>query len=660
MKEEFLGQPKKIETRQEILEKKAEEGPEISIETEGRLEQFGERKIEDIDITSQEIITSGEEQVKSVIESVDASEEMVAEIEKRGRFISSLRTIGEKVKALAVSTKDKIENLLGKKKAEEISPIVSEVAEEELVEEEVKVETKESTEKAEKREKERKESRELREWLEKEVYPQLGISSEDQERVLAEASPEKREILERSFQNIRVTTESYFEIETIEGRLDVVTYNKDLEKKRAEEIYPLLSTKLLEMGLGEDDLEKIGITKDRIDIGFNEKLMGVRNKQVKEAANLEKIEKEIEESIKSGSFYEDLRVEPIFFEILKKQENNQPLSEEEEKYIDELTEKTKIKANEKVRAEQEKMQKMFIERGLGDENIMKLRKEIEDLTFSIQLDTGSYKIRRSKEEVLNELLARTEEIKKNHFITLNIKPDKLMSAVELGRFKRVSELSEKERLQRFRELSGTESNAEFYSTQRNITEEATGTKDVIYGCYCCENGRDEIEGGAPLYGDIFLKFKPDILNRAVYFQGDSLAGAYTESTGRQLEKRNVDRLDYAEFAKKREISIEHAPIAKAIWDKERGEQFFYIEAAIIKTGDKKDLTVDDIESITVPLDAIKLAREEKRKLIDQLLEDPKLSNKIIILDKEGRRYKKQVIEEEMWRGKEKKIVYEPI
>lgn len=111
-------------------------------------------------------------------------------------------------------------------------------------------------------------SKELQEFLEKEVFVKLGISEEDEQAALAEVVPEKKEILERSFRNVRDTIRAYFEIEIIEGRFDCLSWKKDCEKLIAERVYSELFQELLSLGFKEEDLEKIGVTKTRIDLDW--------------------------------------------------------------------------------------------------------------------------------------------------------------------------------------------------------------------------------------------------------------------------------------------------------------------------------------------------------------------------------------------------------
>lgn len=77
----------------------------------------------------------------------------------------------------------------------------------------------------------------LDQYLEQEIFPALGLTKEDEAHALTEATEDNREILERSFQNIRDTVVALYQLDTVDGRVDVKTM-KEREKREKRFFHP--------------------------------------------------------------------------------------------------------------------------------------------------------------------------------------------------------------------------------------------------------------------------------------------------------------------------------------------------------------------------------------------------------------------------------------
>jgi hypothetical protein len=219
----------------EVIQEKGAEAPEYSEEGLHELVDSATANVEDRAGRVLENADKAAEPPSSL--KMDAGK--AASIFKQKGFLSQVQGIKEKITALAISTKAKIAGLLsgdGRRMAEKEADTVvaqeaalTEGAQSSVSEEaaRVPVEQHEAVPVEPEEALEQKEQRELLEFLEKEAFPKLGLTKEEEARVLAETREEKKELTERSFANVRATVKAFLEHYSTGGVVDSISLDKD-------------------------------------------------------------------------------------------------------------------------------------------------------------------------------------------------------------------------------------------------------------------------------------------------------------------------------------------------------------------------------------------------------------------------------------------------
>ena len=612
-------------------EQPLEEGMETLPSVKESPEKVAEEKISQVETTAESAVQSGESAFDRIKEASALSSEKVAEIESRGGFRVRLEDIAERIQSLAARTKERIAAMMGtSEKAQE--PNVEQVREEKetATEQGAEETTLESVEEIPQEKFEQEispEELELKEYIEKEVYTELGISEEDKERALQEVAPDRRELFERSFQNIRDTVEAYYVMETQKGRFDYANYKIEKERRESKEIYPWVKQQLEEKGFSEQDLEKASILPENVPIQdlqyIADNLLNEKRKEIKEQA-----EQEIYNALEKEGRWDDINLPT-------------PQQAEDEDFMEDYFKKVKqaVWKESRQRSEGAGWSKNWTY-GFGQEAVM-LRENIP------MLDMKPFTHTRERGEVLPELREELQNVENSRFLCVNVSPEKLKKVVAEGAYKGIFSLDEESVRDQAKFLS---LDADLYLKQRELSEQELGIYDaksaVVYGTLGSRNGIDERYGGGRSFGSIFLKLKSSVEDRTSYSEGDSLTpigltGAVIEKLDRQ-GVRGRDIFSDKRFATARQISPEHASLAKAITNielkreeenrKGLAKQDSFIEAHI-----RGGFSSDEIESINVPKEAFEAGMRgygdrATYQYIQQLQQDSQWRDKVNIID----------------------------
>jgi len=484
---------------------------------------------------------------------------------------------------------------------------------------------------------ESKEQKELKEYLEREVFPKFKLSVEDEERALAEAPEERREILKRSFENSRKSLEVFYTKFVIDGVVDRYAVDRAEKKLNFEILAPILESSILEIKprlneLGIDiSLSSIGFTPETADIEEVMKALSKINQMI-ESIIRERVEKEIVESLLQKGEYRGIYApqerwqDEEFMEqigrqldILKRQAINEAIGEIG--FLDWM-EQTRNRLNKPFI-----MQPFTIQESLTTTRIP-------------EIDARKYKVYKSKEEITQLLEEEIDRAEQTGFLCINITAAKFEKVLSEGGFRDIFSLSEED-LRAMKDITGR--GDRFYLDQRTVIEQALGIYNpeipTLYGTYASENGIDEKRGGAPAYGAIFLKLKPEV--QASFCEGDSMSGCNDIADEKLAREGIYIGTHWAEAAKRRQIALEHVSIIKGMNNAYRKimnqlghgvHPFGYIEAHI------KGLKLEDIESINIPrsfaegilIESIDAGNYES--LVKRLQQDPYWKDKINIID----------------------------
>lgn len=517
----------------------------IEVATEEGLEKFVQETEQAIDKDAQKFLEGGKREANELNDAISADEASLQSTEQQGGFRSRLENIAQRVRSAATVGKEKIRNLFRHSPAQQEKIITTTLVPETSDAQEPTIESEQSKEQEQlERRKESEPLKELQEYLAKEVFPTLGISREQQEAALTETSEDRKEVLERSFENIRGTIESFYEIETIEGRLDQISYQKEKRRRVFEAVTPLLKEELEAKGLSFSE-EELGL--DVNDIDATNHIAENINKLIsnKRYELIEAIEKEVFSIIEKEKRYEDI-------EVPNEGETNEEIWEEYFK-------KVRRVINNKVEA-------TLKEKGWTPPWVYELSQKVAHIAQDMpMIPFENFTIKKSKEQLLVEIVDEQNKVAESQFLCVNIPPKKLEHVLQTGEFKGLFSLDEAEMKKRASELG----EGELYMQQRKDTEQALGTynpeKAVIYGTLASADGIEEKYGGASVYGSIFFKLKPEVLQRTLFTEGDSLTIiGLTSSVVKKLEKRSIKSIDYQNFARARQVSLEHAPLAKTL------------------------------------------------------------------------------------------------
>lgn len=624
----------------------------IEIGTESGLEDFGGKRILAIDESAEKAIASAEQGLKRANDLIHLSPTAAEEVAAVGGFRSKLAQISNSIRALAASAKGKILGVLGKapprgKTEGAVAPetnlgkISAEGNSSERESESVPSEKlsrseaeKQGAQVAETEEDAReKKERELNEYLEREVFLALGIDEGSEKLALAEAPREKREILERSFRNIREKVRDFHVSETLWGRVDGFALKADKRKSVADFLTPNIQEVLARHGFGDRNLDNLAADYKK-DPPERDPLYRVREEmEVEEKKAWELVEGEVWREV---------------WEILDRDGRWGGLEAPKEGVDFEMEDGVRaltIEYSKRIRAAiAPEANRIFLERqaGEGAKNFEEAKRALMDLSVlkdrfigerALQHPEKNFRVWRSREEVTQDLSAELEKVRSTSFPCINITPNGLQRVLAAGSYKALAALSESERESHFSQETLD------YLKYREEDERAIGIYNSetppVYGTLAMEeNSTGEYDrepegryGGAPMYGDIFLKLKPAVIERSTFLRGDLMDLGPT-------------------IAPKEQVAPSHAYLLKALReaDRRRMVQFGwslqmmdYVEAQI--TG---GVSADDIESINVPREIYENAvvrmksystgaivqEGNPKEVIDRLLADPKWKDKI--------------------------------
>lgn len=464
------------------------------------------------------------------------------------------------------------------------------------------------------------EQKESHEYLEKVVFAKFGLTPEAESKTLAEASENKRDIVKRSFQNLRDTLQSLYELDTEEGRIDKNAMERERQKMTYEIMSPVLEEKIkqIQPRLVEYHIdispETLGFIREQTDLDNLRRNLNKIKYQL-ESAIEQRVDNKIETSLMQTGEYRGITIP-----------TDQQLGDEDfmERRSDLLRSVTR-----------EEKQRLMSSVGFEDW-INNTSDSLSSLIPTVPtLGAKDFKTRKTKEVLTEEIEHNIERAKNTGFLSINIRPDKLEQVLNTGQFKDIFALDKKELEEMQREFGRGD---KFYFNQREVTEKALGVYDpsrsTIYGTYASENGVDEKRGGAEIYGNIFLKIRPGV--DVTFIEGDSMSGGGGEAVDRKMKRSGINRLDYAKHASARQIAPEHVGISKALLNIEKSKNealtnqgltsIDYIEAHI------KGLKTEDIESINIPKSVLMGADKEYKKFLDKFMNDPRWKNKIKIIN----------------------------
>lgn len=241
-----------------------------------------------------------------------------------------------------------------------------------------------------------------------------------------------------------------------------------------------------------------------------------------------------------------------------------------------------------------KEEKEVISEGASLENI----RPIIETYFKYQAKQGGV----SPEKLLERFEKSLDNVKSSYFIAFNVSVEALEKIIKTGKIKSLSEMTEKERLDKARHPF----NAFGYLENRKEAEKEINIqhRKPIYAALCSHNQFDEERGPAPgeLYGDFVIVLKRDVVLRTDFTVGDIMNGHY--SLIDPLDPRSIG--NPLHDPAKRQVAFKHALLAKAMYDDyfSGGEdgvynrdpgKLHYIEAHVLD-----GVSIDDIAEIRSP------------------------------------------------------------
>jgi hypothetical protein len=593
---------------------------------EAGLEKLVDSANEQVDSSVAESIRHADNRVDAGPHSFGLDEKTGESIFTSGGFAERINTLRASLTALAANTKAKIAKLLGKKSeaidsdetvAHEIvkQPTVSITQETEGSVEQQKSSEQEEAAAQEKywadlKQKEQEKEKELDEYLEREIFPGLGILEEDEKRVLAETPEERKWLKERSFNNIRDTVRQFVKYYSEHGTFDDASYaekEKSAEWEAVNELWGQYGGKSSkEAGLevlSEQDLD--AIAHDGSPYSKFRSIVLEKSEEI--AARI------YDEGGEGGD--ED--------EGDQGQQTARTLLEAAKKEYEEKQQELQG-APKDFRIKQLIHQKLLEDWGY-DEIAKGFYKEHQKRLP----EREQYEKRFSREELAGMLRAEAEGVREHHAVTINIPYADLLAVLREGEFKTATSLTPEQRDQ-IEVHRGRNYQDSYFDRRKNIEQEL-GFKEgtsVAYGALADMGGPEGSFGGAASYGDIFLEIDegPDF----TYTEGDSYN--FDSSQSGQWKKSGVEH---------KQLEVEHASISKAVNNIEgnlarkyqAGRGFSYLEVQI------PNMTLDKIKKINVPyFDTVHaipsfLTQEKVLNDLSQLADGEKWKQKINMIKK---------------------------
>jgi len=193
---------------------------------------------------------------------------------------------------------------------------------------------------------------------------------------------------------------------------------------------------------------------------------------------------------------------------------------------------------------------------------------------------------KSEIEAIEKLREELKKVQKSASIMINVSSERLPKVLEDGKFKSTLELPLE--YQRDKPDYGEYRVA----AEKYLGVHASGTENdpfAIVGALASKNGYDESHGAADpgSYGRIFVNLKPEVLNRCVFVDGDSIVESsfYGDVPGSEPGLNKKDAM----IAKAMRNIVDEA-------DGRMGQELKYVEAEILG-----GVSLNDIESINIPI-----------------------------------------------------------
>ena len=442
------------------------------------------------------------------------------------------------------------------------------------------------------------------------TFSKLGIDAETQTKILVEAPEQRRNLLERSFGNIRESVKAFIEEYSEIGVVDRKAFNADrisVANRVYVEAAPQLIKKLDEVKA------KYGLEVDLDELLRSEAVwspgeqIGKIEEQLSHAIDRH-IAKEVEDAFSSKGSYQGIE---------RLSETDLQDYGKASKYGDALY-RAKSQRQQEImpRAELEEFRDAFFKK------------------FHYQEPhPNDYVSRFTPPELLERVASEAERLKTDFRIHINMSVGNLLKALQQGELKTARQLGPEE-IKKLRNLQGRNLSDEYFKRRRRLEREIELPEDqpIVYGTYADPKGPEGRTGGAASYGDVFVEVKPK--DKFSITEGDSYN--LNDSPVGQRKRQNISSPrtkiegEYNDIIF-RQLQMEHAHIAKAIYNIEAnlseayggGGVMTYIETQM------PSVTLDDIEKINIPARHI----EKFQQLLKQQVPDfEKWLSKINIIE----------------------------
>lgn len=621
--------------------------PERPESTETDLKQLTQQADNFVSNEEVRVVQAADQRIEKAPASVGLDQQKANSIFTVGGFADRIKQTKEKISALAKLAKDKIKGLatsqpevihfkdLVQPQTPEVPqvttsstaerlPAIAEQAAQIPDNQEQKIETEDAAE--------QKELRDLREYLQAEVFTKFDLTAESEQKAIAEAPENRREVLQRSFENTRASLETFYKMETVDGSIDSYAVDKAKKQLTYETLSPVLDESLKEI---QPKLAELGIEVSPASVGFTAET-ATQDDLNSALSDLEytisgkirsAVEKEITDALLQKGEWQGITL------ATEEQQKDEAYMEERGNQLQRL-EATAVR--QAVEAVGYLKWYSKTKEKLDEPYTMRPDRPISEIP---SVDANQFKVKKSKEDVTAMLESEAARAEKTNFLCVNIDANKLEKVLAQDGFRDIFSLDPTE-LEEMKRAIGR--GDDFYMNQRKTIEQALGTYDqekaTVYGTYASENGIDDRKGGADMYGGIFLKLKPS--TEAVFCEGDSMSGG-NDIASAKLSKRGIySSTHWAEAAQARQIAPEHAALVKGMnnaykqIENQQGRgigSFSYLEAHI------KGLNLENVDNINIPenyatgLFQGTVEQGDYRAIIQKLQSDPKWKDKINII-----------------------------
>lgn len=626
------------ELQSELLERPGT--PEKPKPTEADLENITTQAEGVVANEETRVLQTADKRLEKALASVGLEQQKAQSIFTVGGFADRIKNAKEKISTLAKSTKAKLQELISAQPNvihfKDMAPTPATTEKESTTGKEQIPQPEapqvQNTEITPETSQETQEQRELQEYLTKEVFVKFGLTKEDEQRALAEVPEDEREILQRSFENSRLSLEAFYNSQTIDGIIDGHAVNKAEKQLTYKTLAPILENKvaeikpkLAELGI-EISLQSLGFSPDTASRDALYYPLEEINHQIKYIIR-ERVEQNIIQALLQKGDYKGIGIPT------EEQQRDAKFMEQRGKQLNILQQQAINEATDAVGFSKWMTE---TEAELNEPYTFRPGQHTSEIP---SVNATEHLVRRTKEQVTQSLEEEKIRAEQTGFLCVNIDANKLQNVLEQGGFRDIFSLSEEELKEMKRAVGRGD---DFYMNQRTTIEQALGVynpdKPTIYGTYSSENGEDEKNGGADTYGSIFLKLKPSV--KATFCEGDSMSGGNTTAYEKLVKMGLYTSTDWGKAAQYRQIAHNHVGLIKGLSnvhkkiENEMGRgvnSFGYIEAHI------KGLQLDDIESINIPKSVMDshfyhIDKGDPRIIISRLQQNLKWKDRINIIE----------------------------